>query len=391
MTDPTESDPPYLTKHTSLTLPPPHTNTQLKSRHIAAIYLYFLSFGPHALEGPRPKKADLRRHQSAQIMVMLSRPSSAVALADDAADDGAGGAGIMMLNLDLADVLAGGGDSGGGDAELEAAAAAAAALQDSGSSSLSSPSSFSSLGDSSNSSAGSSGSGGKKEKGAKEPSLLPRTFRTTITRIIRRRRRTRLSSTSSSSAASLSPSLPSEPLSGHGGRAGSRSSGRLAAVSEEAVKRTSSNSTETIAAVEPSGPGKDGAWATAWTAAAGGIATTESVVTTMTTVNSTAAFATTTRRSSRAALCDAGLPAPALAPALCHHHFVPYKAPAESRNHFRWLLRATKAGDCYHEVEVGQFPLMARATDAEMRELMECGYAYKQHNGHLFLRVSRAW
>eukprot|EP00624_Nannochloropsis_granulata_P002526 evm.model.NODE_22740_length_8389_cov_39.273216.2 len=69
-----------------------------------------------------------------------------------------------------------------------------------------------------------------------------------------------------------------------------------------------------------------------------------------------------------------------------HERYSPRAYDEHNMNHLRWLKPSN-----YKEVEVGDFPLMARASDAEVRELMKCNYVYKQYHGHLFLRVSRAW
>ncbi len=112
----------------------------------------------------------------------------------------------------------------------------------------------------------------------------------------------------------------------------------------------------------------------------------------------TSTIITTTTSSSSSSLpatANALLPQQQPLPAAitCQHHFAPYQDKRENRNHVRCLLAPTQAGRRYREVETGEMPAMARATDAEMRELMEAdgGYLYKQHRGHLFLRVSRAW
>ncbi|TFJ87049.1 hypothetical protein NSK_001383 [Nannochloropsis salina CCMP1776] len=69
-----------------------------------------------------------------------------------------------------------------------------------------------------------------------------------------------------------------------------------------------------------------------------------------------------------------------------HEYYSHGAYEGHNKNHLRWLTASA-----YREVEIGDFPLMARATDAEVRELMLGNYVYKQYRGHLFLRVSRAW
>lgn len=54
-------------------------------------------------------------------------------------------------------------------------------------------------------------------------------------------------------------------------------------------------------------------------------------------------------------------------------------------------LRAMFSWAGYKEVEMGDFPAMARASDGAMRELMESGYVYRQWRGRYFLRVARPW
>ncbi len=68
------------------------------------------------------------------------------------------------------------------------------------------------------------------------------------------------------------------------------------------------------------------------------------------------------------------------------YRFSPRAYDGHNKNHLRVLTASS-----YVKNEVGDFPLHARASDEEVRQLMNCNYAYKQYQGNLFLRVSRAW
>jgi hypothetical protein len=54
-------------------------------------------------------------------------------------------------------------------------------------------------------------------------------------------------------------------------------------------------------------------------------------------------------------------------------------------------LRAVFTWNGYKEVELGDFPAMARAHDEEVRQLMHSGYMFRQYRGRIFLRVARPW
>ena len=351
---------------------PPHSAPsqppQLRSRHIAAIYIYFLSFG-HAPQGPRLKKADLRRDQSATITIR--RPGHAGARTTEG-DDDAG-----TLSLDLADLLAASSSSGAVNANANAntgvgVLSASNSGGDAAKEEVDPATALRALSSSSLGGSGSASGGGGKGKAiaALLASKLP-PFRVTITQIIRRRRSAALASAAGrlprTQTTSQSSSSSSSSSSSGGGGSGSGPGHLLFSVSEETA------TTATTAVVEGGG-----------------------VLITAATMTSTIITTTTSSSSSSLpATANALLPQQQPLPAAitCQHHFAPYQDKRENRNHVRCLLAPTQAGRRYREVETGEMPAMARATDAEMRELMEAdgGYLYKQHRGHLFLRVSRAW
>jgi len=339
---------------------------QLRSRHIAAIYIYFLSFG-HAPQGPRLKKADLRRDQSATITIR--RPGHACAHTTEG-DDDAG-----TLNLDLADLLADSSSSSSGavNANANTGVGVLGASNSGGSAAKEEVGPATALRALSSSSLGGSGSasggGGKgKAVAALLASKLP-PFRVTITHIIRRRRSSALASTAERLPRTQTTSRSnSSSSSSSSGGSGSGPGSLLFSVSEETA------TTATTAVVEGGG--------VLITAAT----TTSTIITTTTSSSSSISLPATAN-----ALLPQQQPLPAAI--MCQHHFAPYQDKRENRNHLRCLLAPTQAGRRYREVEAGEMPAMARATDAEMRELMEAdgGYLYKQHRGYLFLRVSRAW
>ena len=314
---------------------------RLRARHVAAVHMYFLSFG-HSIDGPKLKKADLRRHQSAEICFSLI--------------NGKGGSlatGLSGMNGSNAESSSSSNSSSNARATAAASCIGLPALA---AKAAASPSSFTS---SLRASASLSLLNHRKSQNKLilemdlqdllQPPLIeddesPRPRPNSILR------RTTTSSSNNSirnSSSSSSSSSGSPPTVG------------FSAILRRHLppRKSSALSNSNLSTLQESMPLLPPAIA-----------------------------------------IPPPLPpaAPSATPALQHQQqqggrqrherFSPRAYDGHNMNHFRWLKPSS-----YREVEVGDFPLMARASDAEVRELMKCNYVYKQYQGHLFLRVSRAW